>query len=216
MRAMSRNLKPSAGTILLNGKNLFKTNTKAVARTIAVLSQNNRIMSEVTVRTLVQYGRYAYQDWWRGKSKEDEDIVDWAIEKASLQGFEDRKLSTMSGGEQQRAWIAMSIAQKPKLLLLDEPTTFLDISHQLEIMELVTRLNREDGITIVMVLHDINHAARFADELLVINNHRVFMQGDPWKVLESNVLEKVFRVDAEITRDSQSEKPIFYARKVVR
>ena len=216
IRVMSRNLKPSRGSVLLNGKNLFKTNTKAVARSIAVLSQNNKMLNEVTVRTLVQYGRYAHQDWWRGKSKEDEDIVDWAIEKASLRGYEERKLNTMSGGEQQRAWIAMSIAQKPKLLLLDEPTTFLDISHQLEIMELVTRLNREDGITIVMVLHDINHAARFADELLVINNQRVFMQGDPWKVMESNVLEDVFRVDAEITRDSQSDKPIFYARKVVR
>ena len=109
----------------------------------------------------------------------------------------------------------MSIAQKPEILLLDEPTTYLDISHQLEIMELVSRLNKEEGITIVMVLHDINHAARYSDELIVLNNHRVFEKGDPWTILKGDVLTKVFNVEAEITEDSDTNKPIFYAKKVV-
>ena len=217
MRTMSRNMKPGSGRVLLEGKNIFKTNSKAVARTVAVLSQNhNTSMSDVSVKTLVQYGRYAHQDWWRGKSAEDEEIVDWAIDRTDLRGYENRKINTLSGGEQQRAWIAMSIAQKPKLLLLDEPTTYLDISHQLEIMELVSSLNREDGITIVMVLHDINHAARFADRMVVISGHKVYMEGQPWDVLAGNVLEHVFRVNAEITNDTETGRPIFYAKKVIR
>lgn len=216
MRAMSRNLKPDAGTVLLEGKSIFKTNSKAVARSVAVLSQIHNTMSDVSVKTLVQFGRYAHQEWWRGKSSGDEEIVDWAIGRTGLRGFENRKINTMSGGERQRAWIAMSIAQKPKLLLLDEPTTYLDISHQLEIMELAASLNREDGITVVMVLHDINHAARFADRMVVIHSRKVYMEGQPWDVLSGNVLEDVFRVDAEITNDTETGRPIFYAKKVIR
>ena len=110
----------------------------------------------------------------------------------------------------------MSIAQKPEILLLDEPTTYLDISHQLEIMELVARLNREENITILMVLHDINHAVRYSDELIVLQNHRIYRQGDPWSILSSDVLEKVFRVQAQITADSENGTPIFYAKAVIR
>lgn len=132
-----------------------------------------------------------------------------------MTGYAERKINALSGGERQRAWIAMSIAQKPEILLLDEPTTYLDISHQLEIMELVSRLNREEGITILMVLHDINHAARYSDELIVINDHRIYRQGDPWSILRGDVLDRVFRVEAELTADSESGTPIFYAKRVV-
>ena len=130
--------------------------------------------------------------------------------------FANRKINALSGGERQRAWIAMSIAQKPEILLLDEPTTYLDISHQLEIMELVARLNREENITILMVLHDINHAVRYSDELIVLQDHRIYRQGDPWSILSSDVLEKVFRVQAQITTDSENGTPIFYAKAVIR
>ncbi|HML46777.1 MAG TPA: ABC transporter ATP-binding protein, partial [Clostridia bacterium] len=215
IRTISRNMRPLSGQILLDGRDIFHTNTKLVARSIAVLSQNNRTMSDVTVKKLVQYGRYAHHDWWMGRSGEDERIVEWAIDKTNLRGYEDRRIHTLSGGEQQRAWLAMSIAQRPRLLLLDEPTTYLDISHQLEIMELISRLNREDGITIVMVLHDINHAARYSDEMIVVKNRGIYMRGDPWTLLENNILRDVFRVEAEITRDAESDRPIFYAKKVV-
>jgi iron complex transport system ATP-binding protein len=216
MRTLSRNLKPSAGEVKLRGKNIFRLNTKYVARHIAILSQFNYTMSDVNVRTLVQYGRFAHRKWWSGNSAEDEEKVDWALTTTGMQDLANRKLANLSGGERQRAWIAMSIAQDPEILLLDEPTTFLDISHQLEIMELVTKLNREQGITIVMVLHDINHAARYSDELIVLHDQSVFRRGNPWEILKSNVLEDVFRVQADISIDKELGTPIFYAKKVVK
>lgn len=215
LRVMSRSMKPTSGTVLLDGNDIFRTNTKHVARKMAILAQSNATMSDVTVKKLVTYGRYAHKAWWQGNTYEDTDIVEWAIRRTNLSGFEDRKINTLSGGERQRAWIAMSLAQKPELLLLDEPTTYLDISHQLEIMELVTALNRDEGITIAMVLHDINHAARYSDSLVVMHNHGVYRAGEPWEVLQSGVLKDVFRVDAEVTREEETGKPIFYAKKVL-
>ena len=216
IRAVSRNIRPSAGQVLLDGENIYKMNTRKVAQKVAVLSQSNNTMSDVSVRTLVQYGRFAHMAWWQGRSAQDERIVDWALEKTGMTDFANRKINALSGGERQRAWIAMSIAQKPEILLLDEPTTYLDISHQLEIMELVARLNREENITILMVLHDINHAVRYSDELIVLQDHRIDRQGDPWSILSSDVLEKVFRVQAQITADSENGTPIFYAKAVIR
>ena len=185
-----------------------------MARKMAVLYQSNSTMSDATVRELVQYGRFAHKEWWKGTAEGDNQIVDWALEKTGMRSFEKRKLNTLSGGERQRAWIAMAIAQKPALLLLDEPTTYLDISHQLEIMELVAKLNREEGITIVMVLHDINHAARYSDELIVMKKGRIYKQGEPWSILEGEVLRNVFRVEASVTRDEDTQKPVFYAKRV--
>ena len=215
LRVISRSMKPTKGEILLDGANIFKTNTKKVAQKMAILAQNNIAMSDVTVGKLVTYGRYAHKEWWQGSTEEDSKIVAWAIEKTNLRGYEERKINTLSGGERQRAWIAMALAQKPDLLLLDEPTTYLDISHQLEVLELISRLNREEGITILMVLHDINHAARYSDELIVIHEHGVYRRGEPWEVLEGGVLRDVFRVEAEITREEETGKPIFYAKKML-
>lgn len=215
LRVISRSMKPISGNVLLDGTDIFRTNTKKVARKMAILAQSNTTMSDVTVRKLVTYGRYAHKEWWQGNTTLDNDIVDFAIRRTNLTGYEDRRINTLSGGERQRAWIAMSLAQKPEILLLDEPTTYLDISHQLEIMELVTALNREEGITIVMVLHDINHAARYSDNLVVMHDHGIWRTGEPWDVLESGVLHDVFRVDAEITREEESGKPIFYAKKKI-
>lgn len=214
IRAMSRSLKPQRGSIYLLDSDIFRTQTKTVARKMAVLYQTNSTMSDVTVRELVQYGRFAHKAWWEGTAEGDNQIVDWALEKTGMGSFEKRKLNTLSGGERQRAWIAMAIAQKPALLLLDEPTTYLDISHQLEIMELVARLNREEGITIVMVLHDINHAARYSDELIVMRKGKIYKQGEPWSILEGEVLRTVFRVEASVTKDEDTQKPVFYAKRV--
>lgn len=216
IKTLSRNKRPQKGQVLLEGKNIFKTNTKNVARKMAVLCQNNNSMSDVTVRSLAQFGRFSHKKWWETNNHEDEGIVDWAMEKTGVNHLKDRKIGTLSGGERQRAWIAMAIAQKPEILILDEPTTYLDISHQLEIMELIQRLNQDEGITIVMVLHDINHAARYSDQLIVIENQKVAQLGDPWTVLENNVLHDVFRVEAEILRDFENDRPVFYAKRVVK
>ena len=215
MKAISRSIKPKGGQVLLYEKNIFRMKTKDVAKKIAVLSQNNNTLSDITVKELVGYGRYAHKEWWKGMEEDDTKVVDWAIEETNLKDFENRKINTLSGGERQRAWIAMAIAQNPEVLLLDEPTTYLDISHQLEIMELISKINEEQGITIVMVLHDINHAARYSDELIVIKDQKIFEKGDPWAILGGNVLRDVFRVEAEISADKDTNKPIYYAKKVI-
>lgn len=215
LRAMSRCIKPSSGRVLLAGKDIFRMNTKAVARMLAVLHQHNTTTSDITVHNLVLYGRFAYKEWWQATRSEDLQIAEWAIQQMNLSPLRHRLLNTLSGGERQRAWIAMCLAQKPQVLLLDEPTTFLDLAHQLEIMELITSLNRSEGITIVMVLHDINHAARFADEIIVLKDYRVFCQGSPWEVLQSDVLREVFHVEATVLKDETTDKPIFLPRKVI-
>lgn len=215
IRAITRSIKADKGQVLLDECNIFKMKTKNIAKKMALLCQNNETMSDVTVRELVQYGRFAHKEWWKGIANEDNKIVEWAIEKTGLSNFKNRKINALSGGERQRAWIAMAIAQKPEILILDEPTTYLDICHQLEILELISRLNKEEKITIVMVIHDINHAARYSDELIVIKDKKIFKKGDPWTVLESNVLKDVFKVEAEITQDKETNKPIFYAKRVV-
>lgn len=216
LRTISRNWRPIAGKVLLDGENIFQMNTRKLAQKMAVLSQNNQTLSDVSVRNLVQYGRFAHKAWWQGKDQEDEATVAWALEKTGTVSFSERRINTLSGGERQRAWIAMSLAQKPEILLLDEPTTYLDISHQLEIMDLVRRLNQEEKITIVMVLHDINHAARFSDQLIVLKDQHIYELGDPWTILQGDVLEKVFRVRSKVITDEESNTPIFYAKEVIR
>ena len=213
IRAMSRNLRPQSGQVLLDGKDIFRTNTKLVAQKMAVLCQNDTSMSDITVKTLVEYGRYAHKKWWSGTGSEDKSIVEWAIRRTGMTKLQDRKINALSGGERQRARIAMAIAQKPELMLLDEPTTYLDIAHQLEIMELVAALNREEGITVVMVLHDMNHAARYSDELILLNRSKVHTIGAPRELLENGELENVLSVEAEILSDSEDNSPVFYAKR---
>ena len=214
LRAMSRSLKPMKGAVLLDGQNIFHENTKKVARKMAILSQSNAAMGDVTVRQLVSYGRYAHRKFWQGETGEDKEAVEWAIRRTNLSGYEERRVAMLSGGERQRAWIAMSLAQKPEILLLDEPTTYLDISHQLEIMELVSALNKEEGITILMVLHDLGQAARYSDEMIVVHDRGIYKKGSPWEVLTADLLSDVFCIEAEIARDEDSGKPRIYAKRV--
>ena len=215
MRAISRNLRPQSGQVLLREEDIFHMNTKKVARHVAMLSQHNLATGDITVGTLVSYGRYAHRQWWQSAGAEDSNTVQWALSRTGMEEYANRKITDLSGGERQRAWIAMSIAQKPEILLLDEPTTYLDIAHQLEIMELVSSLNREEGITIIMVIHDINHAARYSDQMVVIHDHQVCCQDDPWTLLKGDMLRDVFHVEADISKDQENGTPIFYAKKVV-
>ena len=180
---------------------------------MAVLCQNDTSMSDITVKTLVEYGRYAHKKWWAGSDSDDKSIVEWAIERTGMTKLQNRKINALSGGERQRARIAMAIAQKPEIMLLDEPTTYLDIAHQLEIMELVAALNREEGITVVMVLHDMNHAARYSDGLVLVNNSKIHTIGTPNELIENGELENVFCVEAEILSDTEDDSPIFYAKR---
>lgn len=215
IRTINRSIKPKKGKIFLNGENIFKMKNKDVAKKIAILNQNNNTMNDVTVKRLVQYGRYAYKNWWETVDGKDSEIVQWAMEKTGVIKLQNRRINTLSGGEMQRVWIAMSVAQKPEILLLDEPTTYLDICNQLEIMDLITKLNKEEEITIVMVLHDINHAVRYSNELIIIDDHQIYAKGDPWIILKSGAIEEVFKVKAEITMDEDTKKPRFYAKECI-
>ncbi len=211
LRALSRNIKLSNGEVYLQGENIHLIKSKNVAKKLAVLSQSYVCPSDITVRDLISYGRFAHKKWWSGSSKEDENIVDWALERTNMEHLTKRKMHTLSGGERQRAWIAMAISQKPEVLLLDEPTTYLDICHQVELLELVESLNKEDGITIVMVLHDINQAARYSNELLVMKDGEVIDKGEPSEVVNKNTLKKVFGIDAEIFVHEKTKRPFIYS-----
>jgi iron complex transport system ATP-binding protein len=216
LRAISRNVKPAGGVVYLNGKNIEHMKPKSIARQMAVLSQVHNGMSDVTVSELVAYGRFAHREWWRGKADDDNSVVEWALEKTRVSQFRDRKINALSGGERQRAWIAMALAQKPQILLLDEPTTFLDIRHQLDVLELIAGLNQEEGITILMVLHDINHAIRYSDEVLVMQEGDLYARGLPDQILDPVLMREVFKIEGSVLTDPDSGKPMFYPQRVVR
>ena len=155
---MTKNLKVNSGQILLNGRNIESMSQKEFARKVAIIHQYNRVSNDITVRQLVSYGRTPYQVMMKRHDDEDERMINWAIEATNLVDIQDRTVNSLSGGQKQRAWIAMALAQGTKFLFLDEPTTYLDIRYQLEVLQLIERLNKDLGMTIVMVLHDINQA----------------------------------------------------------
>ena len=173
LKAVGRLLKPMDGVVYLDGKLLQEMNNKEIAKEMACLSQHNSAPKDMTIRKIVSFGRNPHKNWFQGLNKEDEDIVTWAIEKTNLSHMENKNISDISGGERQRAWIAMALAQKPKVLLLDEPTTYLDINNQIEILELVKELNEKLNLTVVMVLHDLNQAAKYSSEVLVLKNGEI-------------------------------------------
>jgi len=209
LRALARIMRPRHGAVYLNGHAIHRLSTRKVAQQLAILPQNPLAPGDLTVRDLVQRGRFARQAWWRASSARDRDVIAWALEVTGLAGLAARRLHTLSGGERQRAWIALALAQEPEILLLDEPTTFLDISHQLEVMALLQKLNADDGLSIAMVLHDLNQAARFSHRLIAIHQGQVYAAGPPDEVMTDAMLREVFRVEGVITRDPHTDTPLF-------
>nr|WP_092070907.1 ABC transporter ATP-binding protein [Dendrosporobacter quercicolus]NSL48414.1 ABC transporter ATP-binding protein [Dendrosporobacter quercicolus DSM 1736]SDM16063.1 iron complex transport system ATP-binding protein [Dendrosporobacter quercicolus] len=207
LKALSRVLPPQAGTVLLGGRNLNSLGSRELARRMAVLPQAPQSPPDLTVRDLVEHGRFPHRSWWKTAAA-DQAIVNWALEQTGVRIMADRLVSTLSGGERQRTWIAMALAQQPEVLLLDEPTTYLDICHQLEIMQLAARLNVDNGITVVMVLHDINQAAQYADHIAVLKDGTVFAAGPPEEVVNSAMLREVFRVEADVL-PAAGGRPVF-------
>lgn len=214
IKALSRCIKLTKGNVYLGDENISNIPTKVVAQEMAILPQVKNAPMDITVRDLVSYGRYPHLKFGQRLTKEDYEIVDWAIEKTKSEKLRNRYLSTLSGGEQQRAWIAMSLAQKPQILILDEPTTFLDISYQLELLELVKELNETLNLTVVMVLHDLNQAARYSDNIFVLREGRMWEYSDPDSILKEELLKEVFRVDGHIYRDEINDCPYFIPYKV--
>ena len=195
---MTKNLKVNTGQILLNGRDIETMSQKEFARKVAIIHQYNRVSNDITVKQLVSYGRTPYQVMMKRHNEEDERMINWAIEATNLVDMQDRTVNSLSGGQKQRAWIAMALAQGTKFLFLDEPTTYLDIRYQLEVLQLVERLNRDLGMTIVMVLHDINQAMYYSDEIIGLKNGKVLVKGDAKEVITEKFIKEVYEVDSNI------------------
>lgn len=204
LRSMARLLKPKSGSVLLDGDAIHKMSTKEVARKLAILPQGPEAPEGLTVLQLVKQGRYPYQNWLKQWSEEDEKKVHAALEATGMTPFAERQVDSLSGGQRQRAWIAMTLAQDTETILLDEPTTYLDMTHQIEILDLLFELNEKEERTIVMVLHDLNLACRYAHNIVAVRNKTIYAQGKPEDIITCKLVQDVFQMDCQVTAD-----PIF-------
>ncbi|MEK5415671.1 iron ABC transporter ATP-binding protein [Paenibacillus odorifer] len=216
LKAVSRLIPYHTGAVTLEGTDLKSMTAKQVARKMCMLSQKNQAPNDMTVIDLVSYGRYPHKKWFEKLNHEDMDIVDWALEKTHLKDYKDRAVSSLSGGESQRAWIAMALAQRPLVMLLDEPTTYLDISHQHEVLELVRELNQDMGMTVVMVLHDLNQASTYSDSIVVVQAGEKAMYGTPNEVMTTGMIRDIYRMDAEVQYVPTETKPRIHLLSTVR
>jgi len=208
LKTISRLLKVKRGTVYLDGHSIHELSTKEVAKRMAILPQTAIAPSGLTVFELVSYGRFPHQKGLISLTQEDYDYIHWAIEVTGLAELEDREVEALSGGQRQRVWIAMALAQGTDILVLDEPTTYLDLAHQLEILLLLKKLNEEEGRTIIMVLHDLNHASRFSHNLIAMKDGKIIEEGSPKKVMTSETLRQVFEIDAHLATCPYSQNPI--------
>lgn len=208
LKTMARILSPDHGVVYLDGKNIHKELTKTVAKKVAILPQSPSIPEALTVKELVSYGRAPYQKGFGQLRAEDWEKIHWALDQTQLLTISDRSIDSLSGGQRQRVWIAMALAQDTEVLLLDEPTTYLDMAHQLDILQVLERLNKKLNRTVVMVLHDINHASRFSDYMVAIREGSVVKEGTSSEVMTSEVLRQVYDIEATIMKDPLTEKPL--------
>lgn len=196
LKALSRIL-PYKGSVTFKGQEMSTLSQREFAKCLAILTQSPQAPSDLTVNDLVEMGRFPHRGFLGRAGKDDKEHVEWALEQTGVKEMRYRLLNTLSGGERQRAWIAMALAQRPGVLLLDEPTTYLDICHQLEIMQLITRLNQELGLTVVMVVHDLNHAIMYADHVVVVKAGKLVTSGAPREIITADLLADVFKVKAD-------------------
>ncbi|MNW30084.1 putative siderophore transport system ATP-binding protein YusV [compost metagenome] len=204
LRTVARLLRPQQGSVLLDGKDLLQMPTKEVARKLAILPQGPIAPEGLTVLQLARQGRYPHQSWLKQWSREDERVVREALDKTGMSVYAERTVDSLSGGQRQRAWIAMTLAQDTDWLLLDEPTTYLDLAHQIEILDLLFELNEREGRTVVMVLHDLNLACRYAHHIVAVHDKSVWTEGPPEVVLTKGMVQAVFGLSCQIDTD-----PIF-------
>lgn len=201
LRSIARLLKPKSGSIVLDGQEITKLPTKQVAKNLAILPQGPVAPEGLTVHQLVRQGRYPHQNWLKQWSTEDEKAVNRALEATQMTFFTEHPVDVLSGGQRQRAWIAMTLAQGTETILLDEPTTYLDMTHQIDILDLLFDLNQKENRTICMVLHDLNLACRYAHHIVAIHNRTVFAQGAPEEIITPELVKNVFKMKCEIIQD---------------
>lgn len=214
LKALTRLLKYRSGVVEILERDLKDYDTKELARLIGVLPQKHTAPPDFTVRDLVGYGRMPHQKWYERNSREDDAIVDWALEVTGTSHLAKKSIRACSGGEQQRVWIAMVLAQQPEILFLDEPTTYLDISHQQETMRLVKRLKRESGIGIVMVLHDLSHALEVSDYIVVIKDGKKYSEGTPLEVITPKMLREVYHVECQVVEIPGRHYPLLVYQEI--
>ncbi|MCC3294112.1 ABC transporter ATP-binding protein [Arthrobacter sp. zg-Y411] len=208
LRGLARLLKPTGGTVYLNGKDIHSLPSRQVARTLGLLPQTPTAPEGITVADLVGRGRYPHQGWFRQWTPEDDTAVAAALAATQTDQLASRNVDELSGGQRQRVWIAMALAQETDILLLDEPTTFLDVTHQIEVLDLITDLNRRSGTTVAIVLHDLNLAARYADHLVAMKNGRIAAEGAPADVVTEDLVRDVFGLASRVIPDPVSGTPM--------
>ena len=196
---MTKNLYPRKGNIFLHGRNIQNFGLKDFAKRVSIVHQYNSSADDITVERLVSFGRTPHMKMMQGRSDEDEKLIEWAMEVTNVEKYRDREVSRLSGEQRQRVWIAMALAQNTKILFLDEPTTYLDIRYQIEILELVKKLNEEYGITIIMVLHDINQAIHFSDRIIGLKDGQVAAQGSPAEVVTPECIRTLYGISLGVT-----------------
>ncbi|GAA1943036.1 ABC transporter ATP-binding protein [Kitasatospora viridis] len=212
LRALARTLRPTAGTVLLDGQDIASRPAKQVARTLGLLPQTSIAPDGITVADLVSRGRYPHQGLLRQWSERDERVVRESMAATGVAELADRTVDELSGGQRQRVWIAMALAQETPLLLLDEPTTFLDITHQVELLDLCARLHEEQGRTLVAVLHDLNQAARYASHLIAMRDGQVLAAGPPGEIVTAELVERVFHLPCRVIDDPETGTPLVIPR----
>lgn len=208
LRTLSRIVRPAGGNVVLGGEDIARLPTREVARRLALLPQGTATMTGVTVGALVELGRQPYLSRFGGLRTADREAIAWALEVTDAAQHADRLVDTLSGGERQRAWLAVALAQRTGVLLLDEPTTYLDVRHQLEVMALVRRLNAEHRLTVCWVLHDLNAAAAYSDAMVCLRDGRVTAQGSPSELLTAELIRDAFGIDATVIADPRTGLPV--------
>ncbi|MDP9843972.1 ABC transporter ATP-binding protein [Streptosporangium lutulentum] len=208
LRALARLLTPRQGAVQLDGRALQSIPTRELARRLGILPQGPVAPEGLTVIDLVNRGRSPHQTWWRQWSKLDEQAVHGALAATGMTDLADRAVDELSGGQRQRAWIAMAVAQGTPVLLLDEPTTYLDLAHQIDVLDLITDLNRRENRTIVMVLHDLNQACRYADHVIAMKSGHIVAEGAPADVITARSVEEIFNLRCQVTTDPVSNTPL--------
>ncbi|WP_026692944.1 ABC transporter ATP-binding protein [Peribacillus kribbensis] len=216
LKTMARLHKAKSGAVYLDGREIHETPTKEIAKKLAVLPQSPEAPAGLTVYELVSYGRTPHQSGFSRLSPHDRKMIDWSLDVTGLSDLKDREVDELSGGQRQRAWIAMAIAQETEILMLDEPTTYLDLAHQLEVLQLLGKINQDEGRTIIMVIHDLNQAARFSHEILALKNGRIISQGTPFDVMKEDIIKGVFGIDTHIIADPRTGKPAMISYDLIK
>jgi iron complex transport system ATP-binding protein len=208
LRGIARILKPTSGSVLLDGKAIHELPTRQVAQRVGLLPQSPTAPDGLTVADLVGRGRYPHQSFFQRWTETDEAAVDHAIQATRLTDLRDRPVDELSGGQRQRAWIAMALAQETPIVLLDEPTTYLDLAHQVDVLDLLTELNEHQGRTVVMVLHDLNQAARYSHEVVAMKDGRIVARGRPDQIIDAAFVQAVFGLEAQVIADPIDGTPV--------